>query len=284
VLTTSTDGAWILQALLGVERMPVALWLKPYIPSAHGDLIVETTAGRLPMSATAQYQDLFNAGVIDARGRVDDVVRDWFTVLSRADREVVMKIRRPHEPRTEDSGPTMYERTMVICRHQRYLAMAARDGEEIVIGGVGEAEEPGRQIEAICQMLIPALGDHPPADMEGINIPKSVIKNAMDASGGTPEGMQAALRGLGLGPWEIEIVTAANQLDQSAMAVVSIIDRGAQTHPHPRVFTVADTEYGRISFTTTSGADGAEWLSIWPTTPVSLRQDLGDFLAAPQLV
>jgi hypothetical protein len=48
--------------------------------------------------------------------------------------------------------------------------------------------------------------------------------------------------------------------------------------------TVADTEYGRISFTTTTGADGKQWLSLFPATPSALRQDLGDLLAAPQLV
>ncbi len=42
MLTTSTDGVWILQALTGAERMPTPLRLKPFIPSAHGDLIVDS--------------------------------------------------------------------------------------------------------------------------------------------------------------------------------------------------------------------------------------------------
>ena len=81
-----------------------------------------------PVTATAQYRDLQTAGVIDERGWVDDVVRDWFTVLGRAEREVVMVIRRPDQPATETTGATVHERVMVLCRPQRYLALSARDG------------------------------------------------------------------------------------------------------------------------------------------------------------
>jgi hypothetical protein len=284
MLTTSVECVWALQALVGVEQMPTALHLKPFIPSAHGDLIVETTAGRTPLSGTAEYHSLLRAGVISDRGQVDAAVRDWMTVLGRPQREVVLAIRRPDQPGTADTGPTVYERVMVVCRHGRFLAMAARDGEEMVIGGVGEADEPSRQIELICQMLVPALGDHPPADMDGINVGKDVLEVALDGAGSGPDAMSGALRRAGLGPWEVEVVAAATRLDQSAMAVVAVVDHCPEIRPHPRVLSVADTEYGRISFTTMSGADGKEWLSIFPTTPSGLRQDLGDLLSAPQLV
>jgi hypothetical protein len=284
VLTTSVECVWALQALVGVERMPTTLHLKPFIPSAHGDLIVETTEGRRPLASTAQYHSLVAAGVIDERGQVDAAVRDWMTVLGRPDREVVLTIRRPDQPATAETGPTVHERTMVVCRHGRFLAMAARDGDEMVIGGVGESADPSRQIELICQMLVPAFGDHPPAEFGGLNVPRDLIQMAVDTAGPGPEGIAEALRRVGLGPWEVEVVLAATRLDQSAMAVVAIVDHCPEICPHPRVLTVADTDYGRISFTTTTGADGKEWLSIFPTTPSGLRQDLGDLLAAPQLV
>jgi hypothetical protein len=284
MLTTSVDCVWALQALLGVEQMPTTLRCKPFIPSAHGDLIVETTQGRGPLSATAQYHSLVAAGVIDERGRVDSAVADWMTVLGRPDREVVLSIRRPGCPGDADAGPTVHERHMVVCRHGRFLAMAARDGDEMVIGGVGESDEPARQVELICQMLMPALGDHPAADMDGINVPHDMLLMAMEAAGQDRDGMTEALRRIGLGPWEVELVDAATRLDASAMAVVAIVDHCPDIRPHPRVLTVADTEYGRIRFTTTAGADGKQWLSIFPGTPSALRQDLGDLLAAPQLV
>lgn len=284
MLTTSTDGVWILQALTGAERMPTPLRLKPFIPSAHGDLIVETTAGKLPVQQTRQYHDLVEAGVIDAAGSVDGTVLDWMTVISKAEREVMLTIRRPDQPATDATGATVHERVLVVCRYQRWLAMAARDGDEMVIGGVGEADDPHQQIEAICNMLIPALGDAPPADIDGINLPRNVIQHAVESSAGDPQAIAAALRHAGLGPWEVEVMLAATDRARSAMGVVAVLDHGAALRVHPQVLTVADSDYGRISLTATTGADGTEWLSIWPATPTSLRRDLGALLAAPQLV
>ena len=96
--------------------------------------------------------------------------------------------------------------------------------------------------------------------------------------------MEEGLRRAGLGPWEIEVVSAAASLDQSAMAVVAIVDRCPEPRPHPQVLSVADTEYGRLTFSASRGADGKEWMSIWPTTPSGLRRDLAGLLARPQLV
>jgi hypothetical protein len=284
MLTTTVECVWALQALIGVEQMPTVLRLKPYIPSAHSDFVVETTQGRQLLSNTAQYHSLQEAGAIDAAGQVDGAVRDWMMVLGRPDREVVLTIRRPGELATDDDGPTVQERSLVVCRHDRYLAMAARDGEQMVIGGVGEASEPAQQVELICRMVVPALGDHPPAEIDGINVPKATVVMALEHAGSSPEARAEALRRLGMGPWEVEVVQAAMDLEQSAMAVIAVVDHAADIRPHPQVLTVADTDYGRISFTMTTGADGQEWLSIFPTTPTSLRQDLGELLAAPQLV
>jgi hypothetical protein len=75
-LTTTVGGVWTLQALLGIETMPYALRLKPFVPSAHAALMVQSTAGRVHLSQTAEYLSLVAAGVIDQRGHVDGAVRD----------------------------------------------------------------------------------------------------------------------------------------------------------------------------------------------------------------
>jgi len=264
MLTVTVNQLWVLQALCGAETMPVGLGiLKPYIPSVHSDGMVETDAGSVPLTATAEYDSLRRAEptpVIDASGRVDDVVRDWMTVLSRPDREVMLAIRIPNEPATETYGPTVSERTMVICRHQnRYLAMAARSGDEIVIGGVGESQTLQGQTALMTQMLVPAFGECPPADLDGINVPKAALMQAIQAGAAHgAAGITAALKSVGLSPWDAQVVTAATQLDASAMAVVTIMDRGMELRAHERVLTVADTEYGRVTFCTKPGADGTE--------------------------
>src|SRR6516165_3237661 len=65
-LTTTPNGVWVLQELLGVETLPVALRLRPFIPSLYDDsVVVATTAGPVPVAQTAEHASLVAAGVID---------------------------------------------------------------------------------------------------------------------------------------------------------------------------------------------------------------------------
>ncbi|MUM34430.1 ESX secretion-associated protein EspG, partial [Mycolicibacterium sp. CBMA 361] len=93
-----------------------------------------------------------------------------------------------------------------------------------------------------------------------------------------------ALTSCGLSSWDVQVVSAVTRLEDSAMAVVVVIDYGIDMQVHPRVLTVADTEYGRLSFTTSTGADGKQWMSIFPTTATGLENDLTELLSLPQLV
>jgi hypothetical protein len=282
-LTTTPGGLWVLQALLGVETMPAALRLKPYVPSAHESLMVQTTAGRLPLSQTAEYISLAQAGVIDKRGRVDDVVRDWMTVLGRPERQVVLAVRRPAGPADEAGAPTVQERVLVLCRHRRWIAMVARNGEEVVIDAVGEADSPDKQVELMCQTLMPAFGEAAAAEIDGVNVPADLMQTALQ--GALPYGrdaVAAALARLGLQPLQVEVVTAVTCPDESALAVVAVIDHGINLRVHPEVLTIADTEFGRISITTSVAADGKTWMSIWPSSIGALRDDLTTLLAVPR--
>jgi hypothetical protein len=285
-LTTTVEGVWALQAMLGIESMPTALRLKPYIPSVHQDLVVETTAGPLPLQQTAEYLSLVQAGVIDTQGRVDDIVRDWMTVIGRADRQVMLVVRRPAGEITHGDGtttPTVHERVLVVCRHKRWMAMVARDGDEMVVDAVGESDDPATQVALMSHTVLAAFGDAPAADIEGVNVPADLLQTAMERSAGQGrEAMITALGRLGLQPAQAEIVAAAARHDESAMAVVSVIDRGISTTVHDRVLTVADTEYGRVSMTTTLSPDGKKWMSIWPAHHAALQADLGDLLSVPR--
>lgn len=283
-LTTTVNGVWTLQVLLGIETMPYSLRLKPFVPSAHAALMVASTAGEVHLSQTAEYLSLVAAGVIDGRGNVDEAVRDWMTVIGRPDRQVVLAIRRPNDAAADPgAGPTVRERVMVVCRRQRWLAMIGRDENDMVVDAVGESSDPATQIELICRTVQPALGDAPAADIEGVNLPVDTLNSALTAS--APHGrtaMASALSRLGLAPQQVDVITAAARLDESAMAVISIVDQGIKPVFHPQVVTVADTDFGRISVTTTVGADGRKWISIWPASHAALREDLGVLLATPR--
>ena len=94
--------------------------------------------GERPLTQTAEYADLTAAGVIDPGGRVDDAVRDWMTVVGRPEREVLVVIRRPDAVPDGEEPRVVEERTMSICQRDRWLAMIARSGDEIVLAPVGE--------------------------------------------------------------------------------------------------------------------------------------------------
>jgi hypothetical protein len=280
-LTTTVGGVWTLQALLGVETMPAVLRIKPFIPSVHESLIVETSAGPLPLNQTGEYLGLVQAGVIDAHGHVDDVVRDWMTVLGRPTRQIVLSIRRPAGQ--EDGVPIVHERAVAVCRHRRWMAMAARDGDEVVIDAVGEAEAAEEQVQLMCVPLLAALGHTPPAPIEGVNLPVDLLASTLAHTAGNGRDATAAAMGrLGLQPAQAEVLTAATRPDESAMAVVAVVDHGISPHVHPRVLTVADTDYGRISMTTAVAADGTTWMSVWPASNAALHDDLAELLALPR--
>lgn len=297
-LTTSPAGIWVLQALLGVETMPVTLGLRPYIPSIDSGPTVMTVAGERPLTQTAEYASLVAAGVIDADGRVDDAVRDWMAVVGRPEREVAVAIRRPATECGET--PLIEERTLSVCRRGRWLAMIARNGDEVVLAPIGEATSSDEQVALIVDVVIHAFGDAAPAAIDGVNLPTTALRAATDGAQGSGEfparggsgefparggdrwALATALARLGLSPDQVAALAAGLRLDESAMAVVSIIDHGITRTVHPEVLGVYDTDYGRFSLTNTTAPDGSAWTSIWPATPAALRQDLIRLLSVPQ--
>jgi hypothetical protein len=207
-------------------------------------------------------------------------------VIGRPEREVIVVIRRP-APSADDSS-VVQERTLSICRRDRWLAMIARNGNEIVLAPIGETATADQRNELICDTVLHAFGDAEPAKIDGVNLPTNALQSALAATsgsgvfparGGDRWETATALARMGLAPDQVAVLAAGTRLDESAMAVVSIIDHGATRHVHPTVLTVIDTEDGRVSVTYTTGPDGSRWTSIWPTTPHALREDLTQLLS-----
>ncbi len=288
-LTTTPSGIWVLQALLGVETMPTSLRLRPFVPSVDGDGTVATTHGDVPLRQTAEYASLVAAGVIDEAGRVDDAVRDWMAVIGRPQREVMVVIRRPgasngRAPDGDDASALVQERTLSICQRERWLAMIARSGDEVVIAPLGEAALADAQVELICDAVLHAFSDGPPAPIAGVNLPSAALELALTENIGKDQHVVAsALARLGLSPDQVAVLSAATRMDESAMAVVAVIEHGIKKKVHSDVLTVADTELGRITISYTAGPDGSRWTSIWPTSPGALRQDLANLLNAAKV-
>ncbi len=283
-LTTTPNGIWILQALLGVEKMPTALRLRPFIPSVDGDGLVATELGDVPWSQTAEYNSLAAAGVIDQHGRVDDAVRDWMAVVGRPQREVMLVIRRPKPgdgsaPDGEDVPALIEERVMSICQRDRWLAMIARSGDEVVLAPLGEAARNDEQVDLICDTVLHAFSRGEAAAISGFNVPSATFESTLKEN--APKGraiLASALARIGLSPDQVAVLSTACQLDESAMGVVTVIERGIQDHFHPDIVSVVDSDLGRITISHTTGPDGTRWTSVWPTSPEALRQDLAKLL------
>ena len=281
-LTTTPSGIWLLQVLLGVETMPSALNLRPFIPSIDAGPTAMTVAGERPLTQTAEYVSLVAAGVIGPDGRVDDAVRDWMAVVGRPEREVLVVIRRPAPDGTAEV-PLIQERTLSICCRDRWIAMIARSGDEVVLAPIGETPLAQQQAELIADTVLHAFGDAEPAAIEGVNVPTDKLRSALAAAQAQDRwAVGTALARLGLSPDQVATLVAGSRLDESAMAAVTVIDHGAARTVHPEVLGVFDTDYGRFSQTQTTAPDGSSWTSIWPATPGSLREDLARLLATPR--
>jgi hypothetical protein len=144
---------------------------------------------------------------------------------------------------------------------------------------LGEAARSDEQIDLICDTLLHAFSRGEAAAISGFNVPSATFESTLKEN--VPKGrpvLAAALARLGLSPDQVTVLSAACHLDESAMAVVSVIDHGIQNHFHPEVISVIDSDLGRITISHTAGPDGTRWTSVWPTTSDALRQDIGKLL------
>jgi hypothetical protein len=78
--------------------------------------------------------------------------------------------------------------------------MAARDGAEVV-DAVGEADSPDEQVQLICAPLVAALGQAPPAPIEGVNVHADLLASTLAHTAAyLRDTIAAAMGRLGLQP------------------------------------------------------------------------------------
>lgn len=290
-LTTFPAGMWVLQRLLGLETMPVSLRLAHYIPSG---------SDHIPVGDYPEYRSLVAAGIIDDAGSVDPVVADWLTVVSRPDLEVQLTVRRPG-----DDSATIKESVTVICRMDRWIVGIARaPGDPYVvadqIGFTGDplelppewvdtlrvfpvAELSAQDVQAavISAEIIAALGDYPPAPIEGFNVELNAFLHASGAAPDDDTFMELLARH-GVTPQQVAALTEIKRLDQSALAVVSARHVWPGASPEDRAVartvSIADTARGRISMAQSISEGGTCWVSVWPGHPSTVHSDITGFV------
>lgn len=298
-LTTFPAGMWALQSLLGVEALPAALRLAPYIPSG---------SSHIPVRDYPEYASLVRAGIVDECGRVDHVVADWLTVLSRPDLEVQLVIRRPGV-----AAGTVAESVTVLCRMECWLVgvsripgdpvqVAAEIGfagdpdtlprewvDQIRVFPVGAVSDPARQADALTDVLVAELGQFAPAEFDGVNMGLDAFLHASGTAAGDPPAFGALLARHGISGRVVAALSEVMQLDRSALAVVSAHQVWPGSTPQERArrrtVSVADTSLGRLAMSQCVAADGAWWLSVWPGHAARVRGDVaelvGEVVSAP---
>lgn len=292
-LITCPSGMWALQSILGLECMPQALRLAPFIPSG---------SAHIPVTEYPEYASLVRAGIVGESGQVHQAVVDWLTVVSRPDLEVALVIRRPGVVEH-----TVRESVTVICRMQCWLVGISRSpgdpvalAREIGFGGdpdtlppewvdrirvfpVGAISDPARQGEAITDALVAELGRFEPADIEGVNLRLDTFLHASGTAAGDPQTFSAMLGRHGVSGRVVSVLREIMSVDRSALAVVSArqVWPGAtpQERAVRRTVSVADTTVGRVSMSQSLAADGTWWLSVWPGHGSTVRADVAELVS-----
>ena len=290
---TFPAGMWALQSIVGLECVPQALRLAPYIPSG---------SAHIPVTEYPEYASLVRAGIVDESGHVHHVVSDWLTVVSRPDLEVQLVIRRPGL-----MEGTVREFVTVICRMECWLVGISRSPgdpvevardigfngdpatlppewvDRIRVFPVGALSEPTRQADAITDALVAELGEFEPADIEGLNLRFDTFLHASGTAAGDPETFTAMLARQGVSGRVVSVLSQVMSLDRSALAVVSSRQMWDGSTPleraHRRTVSVADCTLGRVSMSQSVAADGTWWLSVWPGHSSTVRADVAELVS-----
>ncbi|WP_276824066.1 ESX secretion-associated protein EspG [Mycolicibacterium mageritense] len=287
---TFPGGMWVLQSKLGLETMPLSLRLAHYIPSG---------CDHIPVDEYPEYQSLVDGGIIGEDGTVNPIVDDWLTVVSRADLEVQLTVRRPGT-----TVGTVAETVTVICRLDRWIVGITRaPGDPVVVAEqigwsgdpaelppewvdtirvfpIAEVSSPEGQAAAISAAIVAELGSYPPAHIDGFNIELDAFLHA-SAAPDTDTFMQLLAR-QGVTAEQIAALSEIKNLDNSALAVVSArhVWPGAEPQDRAvaRTVSIADTAHGRISMAQSISEGGTCWVSVWPGHHTTVEADITGFV------
>lgn len=249
MLTTTTDGIWVLQVLSGTEVLAPELGLRPYLPS------VETArmALRHPVA-----EELRSAGVIDDSGRVDDPLLEWLTVLTRRDVALLLHLQTP----SADGGP---ERVL-LARFAQWWVTLERYGSTVRVSGAGIATSEQTATLLIATEIQRLCGAMDPAEFR----PATIAIDELLASAGGGTGLRAFLTARAFDSEQVAALTLAADPVRSAQAWIVALQSGVRSLGstpviEPGAVTIIDTPVGRlVSERVTSR--GRSWMILSPGT------------------
>ena len=181
-LTTTPSGIWVLQALLGVEKMPTALRLRPFVPSIDGGGTVATDIGEIPLRA-------------DRRVRVARRGRGHRRTRSRRRGGAGLDGRgRPAAAGSHGRHPaTQADRRHCAARRRRPRARGGAHDVDLSARALAGHDRPQRrskwcsprsarphsadaQVELISDTVLHAFAAGRPAAISGFNLPSAALE------------------------------------------------------------------------------------------------------------
>lgn len=253
VLETTCEGVWLLQALCGVETLPAALMLRPYVQ-----------AGGPPVGHPG-VAVLRGAGVLVDDHTVHPRVAHWIDVLGAPDVELCGGIRRGDD----------YLWLAVARRGEVHVA-ASRHDDDVTIEELGQVGSPRELVARILPLCGPPVA---PADFEPLTVRSQTLAEGLGEVVRGEHTPAVALRGLGLSAQQRKVLMrAADQpLTELSLGVVQHDSRG--DHVANAAVTVTDTTEGRIVTGPVRSEDGTWWTRISPGTTDAVARSLRALVA-----
>ncbi|MGB9306753.1 MAG: ESX secretion-associated protein EspG [Mycobacterium sp.] len=237
MLTTTVDGLWVLQAVTGVEQTCPELGLRPLLPR----LDTAERAMRHPIAS-----ELIAAGALDAAGDVDQMIREWLTVLLRRDLALLVTIAVPGRELTRAS----------ICRFASWWVVLERHDELVRLFPAGTANDEAVAAQLVVGQVERLCGVAEAAPLRPVTVDtQQLLESVRD-----PAGLREFLIGQRLDADQLHIVTMAADPARSAQATIVALQAGIGPEDLARIavgdtaVAIVDTQAGRVCVETlTSG-------------------------------
>jgi len=248
MLETTCEGVWLLQALCGVETLPAALMLRPYVAAAG------------PPVGHPGVAVLRNAGALIDDHTVHPRLAEWLEVLGAPDVELQGGIRRGGQ----------YLQLAVARRNGLHVA-ASRHHDSVTIEDLGQISSLRELVARILPLCGPAVE---PARFEPLTVPSSALSKGLGQVVRGEHTPAVALEGLGLSaPQRSVLMRAADQpLTELSLGVVQHDSRGC--HVAKAAVSVTDTTDGRIVTGPVRSGNGSGWTQISPGTTDAVARSL----------
>lgn len=267
-VTVNVDGLWLLQALLGIQRLAPELRARPYGAARTNDWLDQHPG----------LDSLRESGLVNTAGEVVGDLAARLDILNAPDVEVVMVISRgpvAWEPESI-ADPTTWRAVpddqlrVVLARRDGRWASAARADEDITIDTVPAEAGVGDPawLAATLLALLDSAHLSQPSRITPVNVPADqLISVAAARAEGVMVG-QGGLRELGLrGPALTELAEALDHPAAEAVLYARVYD-DAETRSANSALDIRATDAGRVAMYRLAAVRGSdqEWMTIAPAT------------------